>query len=188
MITPYNLILDNLEIVNNNDMLGSEHINNNKHSNGFMKFLEVIFYPHIKIVMDFLFFIFASIACLVVGMIGFMFAILFFVYVILLFIPATRTIGKKLLELCGIVLSFFFFKFMIIALFFPWAIWMYIKTYIKIFKNEIKPENSVKENFRVLTQDYYDYVGFFKNFMEHMQKVDESENKGYEDVPKENEK
>lgn len=155
--------------------------------NGFMKFLEIIFYPQLKLLMDLIFFMFASIACLVVGMIGFMFAILFFVYIILLFIPATKTMGKKLLELCGIVLGFFFFKFIIIGFFFPWAVWMYIKTYIKICKNEINPDNSVKENFRILTQDYYDYIGFFQNYMENMQKVDESENKAYEEVPKDNE-
>ena len=120
-------------------------------------------------------------------MIGFMFASLFFIYTILLFIPATKTMGKKLLELCGIVLSFFFFKFIIIGLFFPWAVWMYVRIYIKICKNEISPDNTFKENFSVLTKDYYNYVGFFKNYMENMQKVDESENKAYDEVPKENE-
>lgn len=136
--------------------------------------------------MDFLFFVAASIACLVVGLIGFMFAGLFFIYIILLFIPKTKIIGKKLLELCGIVISFFFFKFIIIGLFFPWAIWMYINTYIKICKNEINPDKSFKENFGVLMQDYSDYVGFFRNFMENMQKVDENQNKEYEKVGEDN--
>jgi len=151
-----------------------------------MKFVELIFYPQLKIIMDFLFFVVASIACLIVGIIGFMFAGLFFIYIILLFIPKTKIIGKKLLELCGIVISFFFFKFIIIGLFFPWAIWMYINTYIKICKNEINPDKSFKENFGVLTQDYSDYVGFLRNFMENMQKVDQNQNKEYEKVGKDN--
>ena len=150
--------------------------------NRFLKFVEIIFYPQMKLIMDFTFFLFASIACLVTGMISFMFASLFFIYIILLFIPATMVMGKKLLELCGIVLTFFFFKFIIIGLYFPWVVWLYIKTYIKICKNEISPDNSFKENFGVLTKDYYDYIEFLGNFMRNMQKddgkvVDESENK-----------
>jgi len=133
--------------------------------------------------MDILFFIFASIACLVVGMIGFMFASLFFIYIILLFIPKTKNIGIKLLELCGIVVSFFFFKFIIITMFFPWAIWLYIKTYINICKNVISPENTFKENFGVLTKDYFDYINFFSKFAINMKKIEENHQE-YQEVPK----
>lgn len=134
--------------------------------------------------MDILFFIFFSIACLVIGMIGFMFAALFFVYLFLLIFEKTRNLGYKLLELCGIVVSFFFFKFMIIGMFFPWAIWLYIKTYINVCKNVINPDNSIKENLKILTQDYYECFDFFKNFAVKMRKMD-PDNKDYIEVPKE---
>ena len=147
--------------------------------------VKIIFYPQLKIVMDFLFFVFASLACLMLGMIGFMFASLFIIYIILFLIPKTKDIGRKLLELSALVVSFFFFKFMIIGLFFPWGIWLYIKTYINVCKNVINPQNTFKENFKVLIQDYYDYIDFVGRFAQNMKKVD-FENKDYEEVPKEN--
>ncbi len=164
--------------MNNNIIIEGEV----KRSQPFMKMLEILFYPQIKLIMDLIFFIVFSIFCLVIGMIGFMFAALFFVYIFLLFFKKTRKLGITLLELCGIVISFYFFKFMVIFLFFPLIIWLYIKTYINICKNVITPENSIKENFKILILDYYQYLGFFASFANNMAKIDAG-NKEYQDVP-----
>lgn len=173
------ILIANPDLINNHDV--------DKRGFGFLciKFLQLLFYPQLKLIMDAIFFILLSGFCGAMGMIGFFVFALFPIYFVLWIIPKTRKIGFILLEITGIVLSFFFFKFMIFGLFIPYLVYNYFKTYVFVCKGVITPTKTFMENLEVLKQDYYDIYNFVMKFAEHVKNsaMGPQQNE-YEEVPK----
>ena len=113
-------------------------------------------------------FIGISISLLIIGILGFIFSGLFIVFIILFLIPKTKNLGKKCLEISGIIISFFFFKGIVIIILPPISLWHYIKAFKLIAKGEINPSNTFMENFNVLTEDFRYYKKYINNYSESM--------------------
>ena len=151
----FNLIFKEKDDFNN----GNKPNKISKCNKALMIFIEILFYPQLKILMDILFYTFFVICALFVFPLGLTFAAFSMFYPFFLISKSTRKMGKLTLEFCAFILMMFFFKFAFIVMFLPLIFYNYIKTFVKICKEIITPENDFMINFKLLLEDYK-YYGF----------------------------